>query len=401
MTVEAPLEAHELAAGAAPVPTASKGEPSWEEIKVKAETMKEEMAKRAAEEPTPEEEQAWRDEQEAKKPPQYDDVIKWPDEKPPPPEVWEVKPKFDWETEERGYIFEQRLEVAEMHKVEGNKAFTLEQWGIALRRYRRAIYNCHFDEMQMHDFMDHHRDTAIAIQVLRLQPPLTPTSHTPLTSLSLSLTHTHTHTLTPSPTPPHTPPLTPSLQMHCKLNLVACVVKMYEINCPDGTTITHPELPDGTLNHAVEALGEVLEKRPKEAKAHFRKGQVHMLQQDLPNARNALTEAKKLGGHGGDMAKAMSLLKRLEKEEKARARSLYGGKIQKVCLHKDEEEAMAIAAQRRDLVDKIVHTVTLPITFPAGHAYKALLVVLSHVWAALCYLWAKLWSLRAAKDKAE
>jgi hypothetical protein len=94
----------------------------------------------------------------------YPDLIKWPDEPPPPPEMWEIEPKFDWEREERGYIFETRLEDAAAHKEAGNVAFAAEEWEVALRRYKRAIYSCHFDEMQMHDLMDHHKEMAHAIQ---------------------------------------------------------------------------------------------------------------------------------------------------------------------------------------------------------------------------------------------
>lgn len=123
------------------------------------------------------------------------DYIKWPDEEPPPPEVWEVEPRYDWERDERGYIFEERLAGAEEHKNRGNEHFNLEEWEIALRRYRRAIYFCHFDEMQMYDLMDTHKEQVHAIQTL------------------------------------------------CKLNLVACIVRMTELGSDD--------LPEGSLNHAV------------------------------------------------------------------------------------------------------------------------------------------------------
>lgn len=263
----------------------------------------------------------------------YDDLIKFPDEEPPPPEVWEVEPKFEWEKDIRSYIYEERLDKAEVHKNEGNSHYALaeggddSQWCLALRRYRRAIYHCHFDEMQMHDFIDKHRDQAIAIQ------------------------------------------------MNCKLNLAVCVVKMYELKTDN------PEyaLPEGDLNHAVNAINEVLEKRPKEAKAHFRKGQVLMLQGDLPGARNSLTEAKKLGGHAGDMGKAMAALKQLEKEERERARALYGGKIQKVALHPVEEAARAQALARRELILRVMTIVGYPVTVPLQLAYR----LLRSTWSAI------------------
>ena len=95
----------------------------------------------------------------------YPDLLKYPDEPPPAPELWEIAPIYDWEREERGYMFEERLEKAEGHKKEGNEQFHKEEWAVALRRYKRAIYFCGFDEMQMHDFMDHHREQTEEIQM--------------------------------------------------------------------------------------------------------------------------------------------------------------------------------------------------------------------------------------------
>lgn len=258
------------------------------------------------------------DEEEDREGQPYDDLIKFPDEEPPPPEVWEVEPKYEWEKDERGYIYEERLSTAEEHKNEGNKHYALaesgddSQWSIALRRYRRAIYHCHFDEMQMHDFLEQHQEQAIAIQ------------------------------------------------MNCKLNLAACIVQMYELKVEDA----EHALPEGDLNHAVLAVNEVLEKRPKEPKAHYRKGQLLMLQADLPGARACLAEAKKLGGHAGDIGNAMRELKRLEREERERERALYGGKIQKVALHPAEEAATAKAAARRQLLLRLLAIVAFPVTAP-------------------------------------
>ena len=88
----------------------------------------------------------------------YPDLIKFPDEPPPPPELWEIEPQYDWERDERGYMFEDRIATAEEHKGHGNTHFHASEWELALRRYKRAIYFAGFDEMQMHDFMDHHRN---------------------------------------------------------------------------------------------------------------------------------------------------------------------------------------------------------------------------------------------------
>ena len=42
--------------------------------------------------------------------------------------------------------------------MKGNEHFRLGEWAVALRRYKRAIYFCAFDEMQMADLMDHHKE---------------------------------------------------------------------------------------------------------------------------------------------------------------------------------------------------------------------------------------------------
>lgn len=235
------------------------------------------------------------------------DIIRWPDEPPPPPDMWAIEPRYDWEREERGYIFEERLESAAKHKEEGNKHFRAEEWELALRRYKRAIYCCHFDEMQMYDLMDQHKETAHDIQV------------------------------------------------PCKLNLTACIVRMHE----EG----HAALPEGSLGHAEEAIEHVLKARPKEPKAFFRKGQLLMLQGDLAGARAALDEAAKLGG-GSRVRDAYVRLSKLAKEERQRQRELYGGKIQPSSVHKVLEERESRRLGRRELARRALRYLTLPLVWP-------------------------------------
>lgn len=71
----------------------------------------------------------------------------------------------DWETDERGYIFEERLAKGEEHKSAGNEHFRRGEWQAAIKRYKRAIYHADFDAAQMFDMMDHHRDMAHATQI--------------------------------------------------------------------------------------------------------------------------------------------------------------------------------------------------------------------------------------------
>ena len=240
-------------------------------------------------------------------PKQDPDIIRWPDEPPPPPEMWDIEPRFDWEREARGYIFEDRLATAAKHKEQGNVHFREGDWELALRRYKRAIYFCHFDEMQMHDLSDHHRETAHDIQV------------------------------------------------PCKLNLTACIVKMHEANVDS--------MPEGSLDHAVLAIEEVLKARPKEPKGFFRKGQVLMIQGDLSGARAALDEAAKLGG-GSRVREAYTRLKELEKEERERQRALYAGRLQPMSVHKLAEERISQRSARSDLAWRSFRFLTLPLAAP-------------------------------------
>lgn len=251
------------------------------------------------------------------------DIIRWPDEEPPPPEMWEIAPVHEWEREERGYIFEQRLEGAEVHKAEGNAHFRAAEWELALRRYKRAIYFCHFDEMQMYDLLEHHKEQAHGIQV------------------------------------------------PCKLNLAACIVRMHED--------ADPALPDGSLDHALQAIAEVLKARPKEAKAFFRRGQVLMLQQDLPGAREALNEAAKIAGSSGGMRETFSKLKELEKKEKERQRELYGGTIQSSSLHRTQEAAEAAALARRMSWWKAFRILGGPVILPLEMLFALVLAMVQKV----------------------
>jgi len=250
------------------------------------------------------------------KPKEYDDIIRWPGEKPPPPEMWEITPVHAWETDDRGYIFEQRLEGAEVHKDEGNVHFKAEEWELALRRYKRAIYFCGFDEMQMFDLTDHHKEKAHSIQV------------------------------------------------PCKLNLTACIVRMYED--------ANPALPEGSLDHALDAIDQVLKARPKEAKAFFRRAQVLMLQQDLPGAREALNETKRLAGSSQpNLRDAFAKLKELEQKERERQRELYGGKLQPVSVHKLQADAEATALARREMLWKYARIIGFPVVLPLEALYSA------------------------------
>ena len=267
----------------------------------------------------------------------YPDLIKFPDEEKPPPEVWEIEPKYDWEREERGYIFEERIEMAGVHKDIGNEHFQKEEWDLALRRYRRAIYYCQFDEMQMHDFMDHHRET--------------------------------TH----------------QIQMTSKLNLTQCILRMYEMD--------HEDLPEGSLHQAIDAINEVKECKPNEPKVHYRRGQVLMLQEDLPGARGALNECKRCGG-GPGLREAFERLRGLEKDERERARKLYGGKIQTTAIHKAEEAILAAQDARRAKLRAVARALSLPLTAP--------FLLLLRLWSdALRPLGACVYAALRGKAKAE
>jgi len=133
-----------------------------------------------------------------------------------------------------------------------------------------------------------------------------------------------------------------------------------------------PALPEGSLDHALLAIDEVLKARPKEAKAFYRKAQVLMLQQDLPGAREALDETKKLaaaGAIGSNLRDAYAKLKDLERKEHERQRQLYGGKLQAVSMHRMQADAEATALARQETLWKYVRIVGFPIVLPLEWLY--------------------------------
>ncbi len=250
------------------------------------------------------------------------DILRWPDEEPPPPELWDlIERKHEWEEEERGYIFEERLAGAERHKALGNEHFRQKEWELALRRYKRALHSCHMDEMQMADLLDSHKEQVHGIQV------------------------------------------------PCKLNLAACTVAICESELQAEQQAEHADrasgekaagastapaqsnwrLPDGSLDLAVRAVNEVLgiKGREPDPKAHFRKGQLLMLQGDLPGAKEEMRMARKFGATSAALRDSMLKLKALEVAERARERALYGGKLQPVSHHKLQEEGAARHAKLR------------------------------------------------------
>ena len=212
------------------------------------------------------------------------DIIKWPDEEPPKKEVWEVTPLYDWEKEDRGYIFEERLEKATEMKNIGNEHFRASEWDLALRRYKRALYHSHIDEMQMFDLGEKHKADVHAVWV------------------------------------------------PCKLNLAFCIVRMTELGEP---------LEAGSLDLAEEAVNEVTKLQPSNGKAFFRRGQIALLQLDLPKAKEALDMAQKLSGSSGGVREARAKLAELLKEERKRDREMFGGKIQKESLVAKQAKAKA------------------------------------------------------------
>jgi len=246
------------------------------------------------------------------------DIIQWPDEGPAKKELWEIAPQHEWEKEERGYIFEERLEKATQMKDVGNEHFRAGEWDLALRRYKRALYHGHIDEMQMFDLGEKHKADVHAVEV------------------------------------------------PCKLNLAFCISRMHELGEP---------LDAGSLDQAEEAINEVIKIQPANGKAFFRRGQVALLQLDLPKAREALDTAQKLAGSGGGVREAKARLKELERDERKRDRAMFSGTLQKKSLHQEQEARQQKMDLYRGYVTTVGRVVFFPITFPV-----------MQLWMLLCFL---------------
>ena len=168
-----------------------------------------------------------------------------------------------------------------------------------------------------------------------------------------------------------------------KLNLAACIFRMHELDSDD--------LPEGSLDHAVNAINEVIEKKAKEPKPQFRKAQLLILQGDLDGAKNCLAECKRLGGEPRDVREALQKVKALEKEARERERALYGGKIQTSSVHQAEAVIRAAADARKARIYKVLYALGLPLILPAQ------LVLMG--WRALVPLFGKLLGRGKAKDE--
>ena len=96
-----------------------------------------------------------------------------------------------------------------------------------------------------------------------------------------------------------------------------------------------------------------------------------MLQLNLPAARNDLDEARRLGGSTKELRAAHLKLRQLEKEERARERAMYGGKIQPKSFASMERER---ETKKAKLV-RILSVPLLPITYPCKQIYAALAFV--------------------------
>ncbi|KAL1518706.1 hypothetical protein AB1Y20_002993 [Prymnesium parvum] len=246
------------------------------------------------------------------------DILRWPDEEPPKKQVWEVPPKYEWEREERSYIFEEKLQQATAMRERGNEHFRASEWELALRRYRRALYHGHLDEMQMFDLTEEHKAAVLAV----LAP--------------------------------------------CKLNLACCIVRMAELGEP---------LDAGAVEHAEEAVNDVIKQQPENGKAYFRRGQLALLQLDLPKAREALDKAHKLAG-GAGVREARARLNQLLKEERERDREMFGGKLQKTSLHQAQEARLARRKARWALMASLASWLFFPFIWPL----RQLFALISMVW---------------------
>ena len=218
-----------------------------------------------------------------------------------------------WETDERGYVFEERLATAAEHKDRGNEHFKAGEWQIALRRYERALYHCAFDPMQMYDLMEKHKAAAYAVQ-------------TPV-----------------------------------KLNYVACVLQMREAGLDVAPVqVEGEEEPRDPLDRCEELIGEVLKAEPNHAKAHFRRAQLLRARGDTRAAQEALEEAERAGGGSASVRAEQSRLREMARAERSRERELYSGIIQPSSNVKAADEA----AERRARRGQLVETLALPVTGP-------------------------------------
>uniref|UniRef100_A0A7S4AYP4 Peptidylprolyl isomerase n=1 Tax=Chrysotila carterae TaxID=13221 RepID=A0A7S4AYP4_CHRCT len=230
-----------------------------------------------------------------------------------------------WEDDVRGYVFEQRLETGEAHKAAGNEHFRRGEWNLALRRYRRALFHAGFDESQMFDLMDRHREMAHAVQI-----PV-------------------------------------------KLNLVACILKHRELGIPiapirddDGDVEIDP------LDYCEALIAEALKCEPKCAKAYFRRGQLLIERGDLVSANEALLQAEKLqGSASGGIRDALLKVRQLQREERWREKEMFSGVIQPVS---DYKAAQAAEERRRKMLN------------PFLKAYDILMLPLRWLLAIAAYL---------------
>ena len=228
--------------------------------------------------------------------------------------------KMPWQTDERSYIFEERLAKGEEHKKVGNEHFRHGEWGAALRRYERALYHACLDEAQQFDLMDKHRDDLAAVLV-----PL-------------------------------------------MLNYVACVLKVRECAVdaePAKLEGEDEEVPLEPLGRCEEVLKKVLKMDPKCAKAHYRRGQVLIARGDLRAADEALARAEKLAGGGGGVREAQRRVRELQREERARERTMFGAVIQKSSDYREAEALSARRAARRSMLLRTARALAFPLAWPA------------------------------------
>ena len=281
----------------------------------------------------------------------------------------------DWEAEERSFIFERRLERAVQLKEVGNGHFRAAEWDAALRRYKKALYHSECDQLQTMDLMDHHREQLFDVQV-----PV-------------------------------------------KLNLAACLLKIAEAAQAGGSgggggsgdvegggggaaseggggaaseggggaasegggggAARGRDAVELGLEEAEQACNEVLKTHPKNAKAHYRKAQVHMLRLDLDRAQECLDAAAKLPEYENSAA-ARELdrkLRALRREERARARELYGGLIQPKATYAAAAAAAERHARWRGRAVGAARAVALPVVVPLRWLGRLLDAI---VWQPLC-----------------